>query len=162
VDRYLPTVIVGVIFLLVLIGMLWGWRNRSKRHNDLTELAPVPAELGEVFAAASGLYVATTLSDEPLERVTIRGLGFRSRSTVTVTEAGIVLALTGQEPRFLAKDAIRAVHRSTWTIDKAVEPGGLVVIAWRWGERDVDSYFRLDGEPGEFIALAEKLVEVSE
>lgn len=158
-DRYLPSIVVGAIFVLAIVGMYLGWRARSKRHEDLVSLEPVPADPGEVLAVANGLYVATTLLEQPLERVTARGLGFRARATATVADKGIILDLTGREPLFIPRRAVRAVQRATWTIDKAVEKGGLVVISWQWGERGVDSYFRLDGEDHEFVTAADSIAE---
>ena len=51
-------------------------------------------------------------------------------------------------------DRIRAVERATWTIDRVVEPGGIIVIAHRLGA-DVDTYLRIIGDDREaFDALA--------
>ncbi len=157
-DRYFPSIIVGAVFVLAIVGMYLGWRARSRKQNDLVALDPVPADPGEVLEVSRGLYVATTLFGQQLERVTAQGLGFPSRATITVAYAGIIINLTGREPLFIAQHLLRAVHRATWTIDKAVEPGGLVVIAWQWGERDVDTYLRLDGDPDGFIVAANGLV----
>ncbi|HMM81845.1 MAG TPA: ABC transporter permease [Terrimesophilobacter sp.] len=161
-DRYLPSIIIGAVFVLAIVGMYLGWRARSRAQGDLGDLPPVPAAPGDVLATAHGLYVATTDFQQPLERVTARGLGFRSRAEIRVAPAGITVGLTGREPFFIPRHELRAVQRATWTIDKAVEKRGLVVISWLWGERDVDTYFRLDDDPGEFVAAAAALVEVGQ
>jgi hypothetical protein len=94
-------------------------------------------------AAHEALYVATTRHDEPLERLAIRGLGFRSRADLTVTTAGVALDLTGQPRFFLPAGNIVEAAQATVAIDRVVERDGLVRIAWRL-EPDtvVDSYLR--------------------
>lgn len=161
-DKNLATIIIGAVFILAILGMFLGWRARSRKQSDFALLEPAPSEIGDILMTSNGLYVATTLYSQPLERITVRGLGFRSRVTATVAQAGIVLALTGQEPVFIAQTMLRSVQRGTWTIDKAVESGGLVVISWLMGDREVDSYLRLDDDPHEFVSAADGLVEVQE
>ena len=161
-DRYFPTIIVGSVFVIAIVGMYLGWRTRSRRQDDCAVLDPVPNDPGAVLAVGSGLYVATTLFEQPLERVMAPRLGFRSRARLTVASGGIIVELTGQDPFFVARHLLRTVQRATWTIDKAVEKDGLVVIAWRWDERDVESYFRLDGDPIPVVSAAAGLVEVRE
>ena len=157
-DKLLPTVIVVAIILLALVGMLLGWRARRRRQGDLPPLASAPDDPGPVIASAEGLYVATTAGDQPLERLAVRGLGFRSRMSATATESGIVLALTGQRPVLLPRADLAGADRATWAIDKGVEPGGLVRLRWSWDGRSVDSYLRLDGSSEAFLDAVRGLV----
>ncbi|MFD4960781.1 hypothetical protein [Microbacterium sp. NPDC058389] len=135
------------IMIAVAVGLLaalvWAWWRRTRRDAAFTApVGEIPGgahELGE-FAA---LYVATTRHGDPLERLAIAGLGFRSRSDVTVTDAGVALDLTGQPRVFLAADRIADVGQSTVAIDRVVEPDGLVRLAWRLDDGTVvDSYLR--------------------
>lgn len=151
-DRTASTTVVIAILLLALLGMLLGWRARRQRQSALPETAQVPADPGEPVFSTEALYAATTLAGEPLNRVAVRGLGFRGRATVTVTPAGVILGIAGTPEVFIAVDAIRSVERATWTIDRVVERGGLVLIAWTLGETDVDSYFRIS-EPADPMPL---------
>ncbi|MCO7203924.1 hypothetical protein NH287_10525 [Microbacterium sp. CnD16-F] len=135
-------IMAAVAALLILAGLL-AWRRRSRRDAGLT--APV----GEAPAGATtrlrseGLYVATTRHDEPLERLAIRGLAFRSRVDVTVTDRGVALDLTGQPRVFLAADRLVDAGQATVAIDRVVERDGLVRVAWTTPEGTlVDSYLR--------------------
>ncbi|GAA3745597.1 transporter [Leifsonia bigeumensis] len=153
-DRLLPSIIVGFVIVAALIGMFFGWRARQRRQAGIPAPEAVPADVGAIRTAVSGLYVATTRAGEPLERIAVRGLGYRSRMVATVADRGVTLELTGARPAFIPATALRSAGRATWAIDKAVEPGGLVVLGWRLGDLDVDSYFRIDGEAQAFIDAA--------
>lgn len=127
-----------------LLGLVaWGWRRRVRRDSTLAApVGEVPAGAGNV-AEFEALYVATTRHDEPLERLAIRGMGFRSRAGVTVTDAGVALDLTGQPRLFLASDRISGVDQATIAIDRVVEKDGLTRLAWRTdGGTIVDTYLR--------------------
>ena len=135
-------IFIGVAVLLLALGAA-AWRRRTFRDAGLS--APV----GEIPAGAAlrdrfaGLYVATTRHAEPLERLAIRGLGFRSRAELLVTDAGLALDLTGQPRLFLPVERIAEVGRATVAIDRVVEPGGLVRVSWRADAAQlVDIYFR--------------------
>jgi hypothetical protein len=135
-------VIVAVAALLVGTGV-WAWRRRVRRDGGLT--APVgeaPAD-ADVIAQFAGFYVATTRHDEPLERLAIRGLAFRSRVEAVITTAGIALELPGQQRLFVPASAIVAADQATVAIDRVVEKGGLARVSWRIDTQTVvDSYFR--------------------
>ena len=137
-------VLVMAAVAAALLGLVaWGWRRRVRRDSAMA--APV----GEVPAGASNvaefeaLYVATTRHAEPLERLAIHGMGFRSRAGVTVTDAGVALDLTGRPRLFLASDRITGVDQATVAIDRVVEKDGLTRLAWRTDDGTVvDTYLR--------------------
>jgi hypothetical protein len=55
----------------------------------------------------------------------------------------MVIGAQGEAPVLLdAKAGIQA-GLATWTIDRVVEPEGLVMIRWSLGETEVDSYLRV-------------------
>ncbi|MCK6080734.1 hypothetical protein KZX37_12155 [Microbacterium sp. EYE_5] len=135
-------VMAAVAALLITAGLI-AWFRRSRRD------AAIAAPVGEIPDGAretlrsEGLYVATTRHDEPLERLAIRGLAFRSRADVTVTDRGVALDLTGQPRVFLAASAIGSVGQATVAIDRVVERDGLVRLVWTApGGQTVDSYLR--------------------
>lgn len=158
-DRITPTIVIVGLIVLALAGMLLGWRALVRKNAGLIAPDLVPENVGDVIAVDNGLYVATTRAEQPLERVAAHGLGFRSRSTVTVTNTGITVARTGSSPFFIGSGSVIAVRRATWAIDKAVEPGGLVVITWRLGETELDSYFRMDGDQDILLNAGTDLIE---
>jgi hypothetical protein len=139
-------VMIAAAVVLLAVGVR-AWRRRTRRDSGLA--APV-GELPDgaaPTAAFSGLYVATTRHDEPLERLAIRGLGFRSRVDVTVAAGaaggGVALDLTGQPRLFIPAGRIVSVDQATVAIDRVVEKQGLTRLSWRIDDATiVDSYFR--------------------
>ncbi|ALJ20182.1 PH-like domain-containing protein [Microbacterium sp. No. 7] len=135
-------IMIGFAVVLLALG-LWGWLRRARRDSGIAvPVGEAPANAA-TRTVVSGLYVATTRHAEPLERLSIRGLTFRSRADVTVTDAGVALDLTGQPRIFFDRERIAAVEQATVAIDRVVERDGLVRLSWRTDAGDVvDSYFR--------------------
>jgi hypothetical protein len=134
-------VLIGFIVIVALAVV--GWSTRRRRQRNIPRPVPMPADLGSLRGEFEGFYVSTTLDGQPLNRVAVRGLGFRSRATIAVADRGVVLALPGNNV-FVPRGDIREVTRANYTIDRVVEPGGLVLLAWRLGEVNVDSYLRVE------------------
>jgi len=145
-TRLLTYVLIGFV---VIIGLaVLGWNLRRRRQRNIPAPEPMPADIGTVVGEFDGFYVSTTLDGQPLNRVAVRGLGFRARATIAVAEEGVVLALPGNTV-FVPRTDIREVTRSNYTIDRVVEPGGLVLLAWTLGEgtqneTKLDSYLRVE------------------
>ena len=149
-DKTGSTLIVVAVIVLALLLMVLGWRALQKRQAQFPAPETVPddtAKAGTPIISVEGFYVATTLADRELQRIAVSGLGFRSRSSVTVTDAGIILALDGVPEIFISRAHLRSIDRATYTIDRVVEKGGLVRLSWTLGEAtaavDVDSYLRI-------------------
>ena len=169
-DRTIPAVITALVLLGVLILMWRSWRKRSRRDAGLTAGYPMPSTEGVALAGAEAYYVATTPRDAPLERLAIRGLGFRARAALTVTGAGVTLDLDGNEPVFVPAAAIDAVGAAQVAIDRAVETDGLVRLSWRLyspqsaeithDRRAVDSFFRII-DPSDRARLVEAIRTIS-
>ena len=154
VDRNVSAALV-IVFLAVVLGLLvLGWYLRRRRQRDIPSLAVAPTTLSDAVEFA-GFYVSTTSAENPLDRIAVRGLGFRARTTVVVATEGIVIPIAGQPDSFIPAADLAKVDRATWTIDRVVETDGLVVIDWRLGDRTLASYFRLD-DPDGFVAAVEK------
>lgn len=137
-------VLVMLAVALVILGLIaWGWWRRVRRDSSIVpprgELtgAPAPRESFDV------LYLATTRVGEPLERLAVRGLGYRSLATLSVTDGGLTLDLTGQQRIPIPSESLHAVGQATVTIDRVVERDGLVCLTWLIADDTlVDSYFR--------------------
>lgn len=127
----------------LLFALVWAWLRRTRRDSALVAPVGEAPEGAVVHAVFSGLYVATTKHGEPLERLAIRGLAFRSKADLTITDAGIALDLTGSPRVFLPVARLTGASQATVAIDRVVEPDGLVRISWRTdGGTVVDTYFR--------------------
>ncbi|MDP3208246.1 MAG: hypothetical protein Q8M65_03780, partial [Rhodoglobus sp.] len=96
--------------------------------------------------------------DDPLDRIAVHGLGFRGYVMVDASEGGLLLRIVGAPEVWIARDAIRGIRRSSWTIDRAVEKDGLHLVAWTLGDRNVDSYLRMN-EPAAFDAVTTRIIE---
>ncbi|MCU1544563.1 MAG: hypothetical protein JWM50_2428 [Microbacteriaceae bacterium] len=153
-DKQLSAALVLLFLVVVLALMVLGWRARKRRQSALGEPQHPPADLGVSAGDFPGLYVATTIAGEPLNRVAVRGLGFRARTTVSVSTAGVVLPVAGQVDTFIPAGDVTAVGRASWAIDRVVEPDGLVFVGWNLGGDAVDSYFRVEDADGLLAALA--------
>ncbi|GAA1695167.1 transporter [Microcella alkalica] len=142
-DRTVSTTIIIAVILLSLSLMLVGWRRRVGRQSDIGAPQPVPVSMGEASIRVPVLYVATTRAGAPLDRVAVHGLGFRARGEIAVHPEGAVIAVDGREPWLVAREHVRGSGRATWTIDRVVEEGGLIMLAWTLDGAEVDSYFRV-------------------
>ncbi|MET4780210.1 hypothetical protein [Glaciihabitans sp. UYNi722] len=162
-DRTTSTAIVIVVILLAFVGMYFGWRARRRRQSTLPRPSVVPADAGSELFAADVFYVATTVAGDPLNRIAVGGLGFRSKATVAVLDHGLVLSIADEPDAWIPAGDIRGVERATWTIDRVVERGGLVLIAWTLGDKDVDSYLRVadPADPRPLIDAVESLLDPS-
>jgi hypothetical protein len=141
-DRTTLLIYVMAGFVVIVALGVIGWSTRRRRQRDIPAPERVPADVGELRSEVDGFYVSTTLDGQPLNRVAVHGLGFRSRATIAVTDAGVVLGLPGND-MFIPRGAIREVTRAQYTIDRVVEPGGLVLLAWNLGSTGVDTYLRV-------------------
>ena len=150
-DRLLPALIVAAILALALALMWLGWRSRQRRQRTLPQLSPVPTDAGAELLRVSAFYVATTVADEPLERIAVGGLGYRAKAQLTVRERGLELAIPGQHELFIPATDITEVFRARNTIDRVVERDGLIAVRYGIGAgagagagaTTVDSYVRI-------------------
>ena len=148
VLRFMLLGVTILIGLLLLSLMLVGWARRRRRQRDLAPIVPTPA-LPAGATAHGGKYVATTSAGDPYDRITVGGLAFRGFATATVHTTGVLVRRTGEVDLWIPRADLVDAGRATWTIDRVVEPGGLTMLRWRLGEREVDTYLRLD-EPVAF------------
>lgn len=137
--------LIFVAITLALMGIgIWAWLRRRRRDGGISApFAEIP-DGAVVTGTFTGFYVATTRHGEPLERLAIRGMAFRSRVDITVTDRGVALDLTGQPRMFLPAAQIREVAQATVAIDRVVEKDGLVRLTWPAGPGPVDTASLVD------------------
>jgi len=144
--RWLVGAVVLALVAALFVAMARTWRTRARKQAAAVPPVPVPAGLGPAVGSWDGFTVATTRADQPLERMTAGGLGFRGRGGVTVHRTGVVLHHAGEQDRWIDADDVRGADRATAAIDRVVEPGGLVRLRWTAtgaaGATDLDTYFR--------------------
>lgn len=167
----LPVIVTIALLLAVLVAMVVSWRRRAGRQRGYA----LPAAAGDRGTGREGrdgltvrgLYLATTFSGRPLDRVVVGGLGFRSAATITATDEGVRIERDGADPLFLAARRLMGAGVATWTIDRSVERNGLTVVAWRLdrvdgGSDEVESAFRIELAPrAELIAAVRSLVQAA-
>jgi hypothetical protein len=156
----IPPVAVAITILVLvaaLVGMAVSWRLRGRRQRALA-LPAAPADPGADRLVVDGLYLATTFAGRPLERLSAHGLGFRARARIAVTDTGVRIERDGAGPLLLPAGSVSGAGTATWTLDRAVEPEGLTVLAWsledEGGRVPVESSFRLDPLPRDRLLAA--------
>jgi hypothetical protein len=144
---------IGLLVSVAIVGvaawlMVRSWRRRTRRDESLTSY-PLPATLGSFVLETEVLYVATTPTGQPLERLALNGLGFRGAARIEIAPEGVVLRVAGEAASFLPAERIIAAGEASYAIDRGVEPEGLVAITWIAHVADpdavaphVDSYLR--------------------
>ena len=141
--------------LVVLLVLIWrGWSNRVGRYRDLPDMLPASALTTPPDKLFVLFYVATTEVGQPLDRVARAPLAFRAKTTLGTSAEGIVLQIPGEGDVAIAAWQLLGVGRATWTIDRVVDSDGLIFLRWRWGNLDVDSYFRSVDYPADDVVAA--------
>ena len=156
-DKAVPGLIVAVVLAAVITVMWLGWRARVRR--DAALVVPEVPEGYVPVASVDVLYVATTEAGRPLERLAVRGLGFRARAVLSIAPSGLVLAIPGEDPAFIGASALTSVGAANVAIDRVVESDGLVRLGWSIAGTPCDSYLRVvDADQRSVIADLERLI----
>lgn len=155
-DFRLQTALFGVAVVLVfLIPALLGWRRRRARDERRADLPELPADIEtrETAAHVDGMYVATTVHGNTMDRVVGHGLGVRTKARVHVYEDGLLYDRHGAEPLWIAASRITDHGTGAGQVGKFVEPGGLVMVTWSHEGRSVDTGFRPQEAAGRPVLL---------
>ena len=147
-DKWIGAVVAIVIVAVVAWLMIRSWRRRTKRDATLSAYA-MPTELRPATLELEVLYVATTPTGQPLERLAVQGLAFRGSARIEVSPDGLVLRIAGEPATYVPAERIVAAGEASYVIDRGVEPEGLVAVTWIAQVSDpelvaphVDSYLR--------------------
>ncbi|CAM5298577.1 PH-like domain-containing protein [Streptomyces abikoensis] len=138
--------VVGLLLFVALLYWLMreGWKWRGTLQGDLPELPGTPAERGEPSLTMTGRYHGSTTAGQWLDRIVARGLGTRSRAELTLTEQGVDVVRPGAQDFFIPADRVRGARLDKGIAGKVLTEGGLLVITWVHGDREIDSGFRSD------------------
>jgi hypothetical protein len=134
---------VGLTFITVLLGVIaWAgatWRKNSKAQ-DLEIATPEYTQFSDV--GTSGFYVATTIADRPLDRVSAHGLGFAGKAFVDVSDQGVRVHRIGERSFRIDSSALVDLARTSGVIDKVVEKDGLLSLRWKLGATELETHLR--------------------
>jgi hypothetical protein len=157
-PRLVLTAAVLAVIGLAIWGMWHGWRAREARQADIPAPTPPPADaLAEGSdAGVAGQYVATTVSGDLLDRVVAHGLGHRGRAVLRAGDTGVLLQRVGEVDLWIPQADLRAVRLGSGQAQRSFEAGGLILITWLLGDREVDTGFRAD-DPDQHVATASAL-----
>ncbi|MEO6827539.1 MAG: hypothetical protein ABI255_00085 [Microbacteriaceae bacterium] len=170
-DKFWPTAIVVAIVVVAFIAMWRAWRARLSRGSAFGSGYRAPDSVVDL-ATFEVIYVATTAHLEPLERLAMPGLGYRGVATLALTNLGITISVRGEQSVYLPASAIVQIDTATATVDKVVEPGGLLVLSWLPERGDaepststitpepVDSYIRVV-DPADRVRLIAAIEELT-
>ena len=142
-SKFLTIVLVLSISAGLIVLAFSSWRRR-RREQAVGFSAPPENLEGETLASTAAQYVATTFRNEPLNRVTAHGLGFRGRAVVKVSVGGVVIERKGERNLAIASSRILGTTLEQATIDRVVEKGGLFAIHWRQDSTDLTTYLRFN------------------
>jgi hypothetical protein len=142
-TQEIAAIMVLTVGALALSGALWGWRRRGKKYEPWATLLRFDVPTSESLGVLDALYVGTTETGSPLERVALGPLKYRARATIVLHPEGLVLTSRGSAPLLLPGPKGLSAGVATWTIDRVVEPDGLLMVRWLLGTHQVESYFRL-------------------
>ena len=143
-NRVFVAAIIAAVLLGVLALMAVAWRKRVRRDGEIGTGFPVPVPLPTPLVSTNVLYVATSKAGEPIERLALPGLAYRSKVGLQLSADGIAIEVPGDQTTFIPAAAITEVGQSNLTIDRVVERDGLIVVTWNPAPQiAADSYFRV-------------------
>ncbi|GAA0425801.1 hypothetical protein [Streptomyces luteireticuli] len=150
--------VVGLLLFVALMYWLMreGWKWRGTLQGDLPELPAVPEEPGEARLTMAGRYHGSTTAGQWLDRIVARGLGTRSRVELTLTDQGLAVVRPGAQDFLVPAAALRGARLDKGIAGKVLTEGGLLIVTWRHGDKEIDSGFRAD-HPAEHAAWVEAL-----
>ncbi|MET7797479.1 hypothetical protein [Streptomyces decoyicus] len=154
--------VVGLLVFVVFVYWLMrqGWKWRGTLQGDLPELPSTPDDLGTPLLTLAGRYHGSTTAGQWLDRIVARGLGTRSRTELALTDQGLDVVRPGAADFFVPAAALRGARLDKGIAGKVLTEGGLLIVTWEHGGRQIDSGFRSD-RADEHPAWVEALNELS-
>ncbi len=146
----------SLVFLIAFVI----WRRISSRRAAQEASLENPGSFREGELLFRALYVSTVFADSPLERVWAFGLGNRGKCEVFASDDALSLRRVGEGDFSIPRDEIHMLTRGSATIDKGVEPRGLLQIHWTLGERDLITNLRITVDQEKRIRILEEKLGV--
>ncbi|MFF0450998.1 hypothetical protein ACFYT4_32235 [Streptomyces sp. NPDC004609] len=158
--------VVGLLILIAFVYWLMrqGWKWRGSLQSGLPELPTAPRDPGEPRLTMTGRYHGSTTAGQWLDRIVAHGLGVRSRTELTLTDAGLDVVRPGAADFFVPRDALREARLDKGIAGKVLAEGGLLVVTWEHGGTLVDSGFRSDraAEHNDWVTTLNHLINTTE
>ncbi|WP_217254640.1 hypothetical protein [Streptomyces sp. AC602_WCS936] len=154
----------GLFVALVYWLMREGWKWRGTLQGDLPELPGAPDDPGAAKLTMSGRYHGSTTAGQWLDRIVAHGLGTRSRVELTLTDAGLDVVRPGANDFFVPVAALREARLDKGIAGKVLTEGGLLVVTWEHGDKQIDSGFRSDhaAEHNEWVETLNDMINKTE
>ncbi|MBZ6172665.1 hypothetical protein ACFUMJ_29155 [Streptomyces olivaceus] len=154
----------GLFVALVYWLMREGWKWRGTLQSDLPELPGAPDAPGPARLSLSGRYHGSTTAGHWLDRIVAHGLGTRSRVELTLTDAGLDVVRPGAADFFVPLGALREARLDKGIAGKVLTEGGLLVVTWAHGGKEIDSGFRSDhaAEHNEWVDTLNDMINKTE
>ncbi|TXS51437.1 hypothetical protein EAO77_26605 [Streptomyces sp. t39] len=158
--------VVGLVLFVAFVYWLMrqGWKWRGSLQSDLPELPQAPEAPGEARLTMTGRYHGSTTAGQWLDRIVAHGLGVRSRAELTLTDAGLAVVRPGAEDFFVPAGALRGARLDKGIAGKVLAEGGLLIVTWAHGDRQIDSGFRSDhaAEQTTWVDAIENMIKTTE
>lgn len=135
-----------ICFALLVALAFSAWAKRARGQEALFARPADAIESFEPHSSVEGFYVATTVSGEPLNRISAYGLGARGRATISVSQQGLVIERKGEPSLALSARDIISIDLVSGAIDRVVEPGGLIAITWSADSVQLETSIRIVDE----------------
>ena len=140
-------------FALITLVLVIAFRViRSTASKRAAQEQDLPQPLASVGGVDLGpvLYVATVLSQSPLNRIWAHGLGSRGKANVYLSDQGISIERKGERDFLVPSPDLRGITKESATIDKGVERDGLLAIHWSLGGKQISTHLRVIENSKEF------------
>lgn len=143
-EKLIPTLMLALLCVLIFWAMRVGWKSRQERQEQVGALAPVPERYdnAESLLAIPGVYIATTVMGDWLDRIATQTLGVKSAGTFFVFDDALIIARDGAEDIWIPATDILTLRTESGMSGKFVEKDGLVIVSWSFNGNPVDTGFR--------------------
>ncbi|MEE1751008.1 PH-like domain-containing protein [Streptomyces sp. SP18CS02] len=138
--------VAGLLLFVAFVYWLMrqGWKWRGSLQSGLPELPAAPEAPGEAKLTLTGRYHGSTTAGQWLDRIVAHGLGTRSRVQLTLTDAGLEVVRPGANDFFVPAAQLRGARLDKGIAGKVLAEGGLLIVTWTHGDKQLDSGFRAD------------------